>query len=216
MIRRRLSCSAISAEATAFRWENCPLATGAIELEEIMELDLRVEIVPETNLLHRTGGRVGSLSANGREIRVDAAFQSGDPREYRSFLAHELAHRRLHMKLVPGRKFVTREAFVSFHELLDTALGSDLEYEARRFGAYLLMPKSEMLLVFKQAVDVARDRFSGDVHSGPARMFAEKLLADHFGVSEARIAIRAGELELWQEVRREQRWRGFIRTGLTG
>lgn len=218
MIRRRLSLSAIAAEATAFRWQYCPLATGAIQLEEIMEHDLKIEIVPEPDLLRKTGGRVGSLSANGREIRVDAAFQVGDPREYRSFLAHEAAHQRLHINLVPGGQFLDRESFVGFHQIFDTAVGSQLEYEARRFGMCLLMPRAELEKVFREAVAVARDRFK-DIQNGAAKMFTAKLVANYFSVADMRAEYRINELNLWREVKREERLRMIHKTAadrLTG
>lgn len=206
MIRRRLSLSAIAGEATAFRWQHCPLVTGAVALEEIMEFDLKIEIVPEPNLMIKTGGKLGALSADGREIRVDAAFQLGNPRDYRSFLAHELGHWNLHLHLVPGGRFPDRAAFVRFHELLDSVLGSQLEYEAVHFGLCLLMPRIEAESVFRQALDVVRDRFR-DVNSGAARMFAAQLVANHFSVSEMRAEYRINELNLWREVRREERRR---------
>jgi Zn-dependent peptidase ImmA (M78 family) len=95
------------------------------------------------------------------------------PRRDRFTIAHELGHYFLHYLLPRKDNPDAPERVVAFRS------GSKrIEWEANWFAAAFLMPEADFKAAF--------DEFEGDA----------RFIAEHFGVSEAAVRIRAGEVGL--------------------
>jgi hypothetical protein len=188
--------------AADFRRQHCAGAIGFVDFEVIIEHDVGINIEPVRSLKRETG-RFAALSADGKNIYVDAGFQAAYSRDYLSLLNHELGHAVHHLTLVPEGGFPTLEAFTLFHNSITDVVRTQLEYEARTFGLYLQMPPEELWLVFLLAIEQARDMYAS-VNTGAARVFIHERVADHFRVNATRAELHIHAERLWKRFRREE------------
>ena len=115
----------------------------------------------------------GSLRTNlsqKRPYRIEVNGRDPDVRK-RFTLAHELAHFLLHRDRLDGGSVVDNALYRS-------GLPDEIEYEANRMAAELLIPKNLLLTLWRAGVR--------GVHQ----------LADTFGASEAAVRIRLEQLGL--------------------
>ena len=197
--------------AAGFRSRYCPGEAGAVDFEVIIEHDLGIDIMPINGLMAITG-KYGALSADGKCIYVDAAFQRERHREYVSLLLHEVGHLILHIGLVTGVDFSTKIGFVMFQDSISEVMGTQLEWEAKTWAMRVQMPLSELQGVFNAAVELAEDMFPR--LNGAARLYVQRVVASYFQIGEMRAQLRIDEERLWHVVARSQKNRGL--RGLSG
>lgn len=101
---RRLSYADLRVASDHFLTEHHPSGTIPIPIEEIVEFQFGIDIVPIPNL-KKSENIDGCLSHDLKTIYVDGNSYSNYKNRYRYSLAHELSHRILHTDLFKMLKF---------------------------------------------------------------------------------------------------------------
>jgi Zn-dependent peptidase ImmA (M78 family) len=128
-----------------------PQDTLPVPIEEIIELQLKLDIVPTPGLLK--GFEIdGFLTRDFSSIYVDDFVQGNRPTRYRFTLAHEVGHLILHKELLEG--LATFDDVDSWREFVRD-LGTDkdsYEYQGYAFAGFLLVPKHHLAAKVKQFI----------------------------------------------------------------
>jgi len=126
-------------------------ATGTlpVPIEEIVEFDLKMNIVPLPNL-YRDLGIEGFLSMSRGEISIDQTqFESFETR-YRFTLAHEVGHMLLHRDLYERIDIRSLEGWMEVLEMIEPGLISDYEWQARNLAGRILVPEAPLTEMARQ------------------------------------------------------------------
>ncbi|MBN4070736.1 ImmA/IrrE family metallo-endopeptidase [Olleya sp. AH-315-F22] len=160
-----------------------------IKVEELIELELNISIIPDFGLKQKAGVEA-FISKNLKEIRVDNNEYNRETlsNRYRFTLAEEIGHFYLHRNIYKqGVKYDTTEEFIKDYQKMDNDDLGWIEFQAREFAGRLLVPKEiliEKINEQKESINKFNKRFNGNedsidlLHEGVA-----KLLCGHFGVS---------------------------------
>ncbi len=177
-----------------------PSASLPIPIDEIIEGQLDIEIVPFPELRERRGVE-GYVSRDRRTIYVDHdVFKSSNPNRYRFTLAHELSHVLLHEVVFKAAAFDNVDGWIGF---LSSGISPEerrwIEWHANCMAGYLLVPPSDFAREFGTMAEELRQR-GVDVRSLPPqglKFFASKL-GERFQVS-AEVIRRQGVHEgVWR------------------
>ncbi len=137
--------------AMAFLQEYHPQDSLPVPIEEIIELQLGLDIVPTPGLLK--GFEIdGFLTRDFSSIYVDDNIQNNRPTRYRFTLAHEVGHLVLHRALLEEQ--ATFDDVDSWRQFVRD-LGADkdsYEYQGYAFAGYLLVPKHHLAAKVKQCI----------------------------------------------------------------
>lgn len=185
-----LSYDDLRQEAEAFVSQYHDERTLPVPIEEIVEFDFEIEIVPILGLQAEIGV-AAFLSSNLKVIYVDEDVILGNPERYRFSLAHELAHFWLHEDLYRESKI----ASVADWRRVQDGLGAAykwFEIQANSFAGLVLVPAANLRHEFRQAAHEAAT--AGVVLERlvrfPARQHLIRGLAKTFAVSEQTMEIR--------------------------
>jgi len=110
----RLSYEEVRSGAEAFLRQYHPDRTLPVPIEEIVESQLKLDIVPAPNL-HQLLEIDGFLTGNLKEIWVDDSVYRSRPGRYRFTLAHEVGHLILHGDVYRTRPFKSIEGWKAFY-----------------------------------------------------------------------------------------------------
>jgi len=188
---RNLSYEQIRIEADLFLDEHNPERTTPLAIDEIVEFDLRMEVVPIDGL--RPDLRVDAFLSNDlNQVFVDEYVMLHSPARYRFSLAHEVAHYWLHDELYQQSTIRSVNDFLAVQEALGTGDYSLFETQANSFAGLILVPKPPLAKAFRAA---AQSLHSAGVKSDliqhhPTRQFVVKSLSVQFHVSEQTMEIR--------------------------
>ena len=160
-----------------------------VPIEQIVEFDFGLDIVPVENL-YKEYGIEGWLANDMTTIHVDAYQYSNWLFKYRFTLSHELAHLLLHADLYSGKAFGTVEEWLKFQEGLDTALVDRYEWQARNLAGRILVPAEPLVRLAQQALDERRADLPPDVVPGLLWQYLAIPLAPKFEVSDDVVAFR--------------------------
>jgi hypothetical protein len=146
-----------------------------IPIEEIIEFDCGIDIVPVPGLLSDLDIDA-FMTADLKEIRVDQYIQQRVPTRYRASLAHELSHSLIHREFFEQLKFATVAEWKQVLASLDESQINRLESQARLLGALILVPPAQLQEQFNIAraklpssmsldrlTDKAKEIFAGGV-----------------------------------------------------
>jgi len=137
--------------AMAFLRKYYPLDSLPIPIEEIIEFQLGLDIIPTPGL--SKGFEIdGFLTRDFSSIYVDDFIQSNRPTRYRFTLAHEIGHLVLHRELLD--EIATFNDVDSWREFVKN-LGPDkgkYEYQGYTFAGYVLVPKHHLASGVKQCL----------------------------------------------------------------
>jgi Zn-dependent peptidase ImmA (M78 family) len=185
-----LSYDDIRKRAEEFLEEYHEERTLPVPLEEIVEFDFEIEIVPILGLQREL--RVAAfLASDMKRIYVDEEVITGNPERYRFSLAHEVAHFWLHDSLYEQVKIES----VADWRRVQSDLGADyswFEFQANAFAGLVLVPEEILRHEFRQA---AHEAASAGVPTErlvlfPARQHLIRRLATRFAVNEQVMEIR--------------------------
>jgi Zn-dependent peptidase ImmA (M78 family) len=142
-----------------------PQDTLPVPIEEIIELQLKLDIIPTPGLLK--GFEIdGFLTRDFSSIYVDDFVQSNRPTRYRFTLAHEIGHLVLHKGLLEG--LATFDDVDSWREFI-RELGPDkdsYEYQGYAFAGFLLVPKHHLEIKVKQCIPEIQAEISAAKSAG--------------------------------------------------
>ena len=172
--------------------------TLPVPIEEIVEFDFEIEIVPMEGILDDL--EVDAfLTSDLKQIYVDAFVLKHRYRRFRFSLAHELAHHELHRPLYEG----TRIRSVRDWQAVQDSISEDdyawFEFQANSFAGLVLVPAPELADQYRAAVRAAQEAGLSDetLKSEAGKSHVARWLADQFEVSELVIEKRMEKDGLW-------------------
>lgn len=117
-----------------------------IDVEQIVEFDLGIQIIPVKNLLNEKGiDAFISQDFNFITIDEDIYLRDANQSRRRFSLGHELGHYVLHKSLYRELTFKTEDEWIQFIESIPEADYSFIEYHAYEFSGKLLVPKNTLV-----------------------------------------------------------------------
>lgn len=192
----------LEALAQRFLAEHHASLEPPVPIEEIVEFDLGLDVVPLPNL-YRDFQIESWLSHDTRSIFVDLHQCEEMETRYRFSLAHEVGHLLLHADLYRGSRLVSFEDWLAFHEGLDPILRDSMEWQARSLAGRILVPGAPLLKRAQQLLDRAKKRLPKAVASEALFGAISIPLADVFKVHEEVVRIRLSGDRLGRRLRGE-------------
>jgi hypothetical protein len=161
-----------------------------VPIEEIVEIHLRLEIIPFRAYKQRFSAD-GSISTDLTNITVDEEAMNRYPSRYRFTLAHEVGHLLLH------RDYIQSLAHDEVADWKASLLGttptdrSRMEYQASQFAGCLLVPREPLATAFEEARQLLEKRgFDIAELSDIAMDTISGAIAKQFEVSTQVVSIR--------------------------
>ncbi|MHC4404727.1 MAG: ImmA/IrrE family metallo-endopeptidase [Planctomycetota bacterium] len=139
-------------KANAFLVQHHPDGTIPVPIEEIVEFQLDMDIVPTPglrNLLEVDG----FVTSNLREIWIDQYVYDNYASRYRFTLAHEVGHCVLHSDVFSAQLFRSIDEWKTFVNSIPDKEHSWLEYQSYAFAGLVLVPKNPLELAARECVD---------------------------------------------------------------
>lgn len=121
-----------------------PSETIPIPIEEIIDLKLKINIIPLPGL-HRAFEIDGFTSSDLRDISVDEFVYESRVGRYRFTLAHEVGHIVLHKSFYQAYRFRTIDEWKYFVKTLPEKDFHWLEWQANCFAGLVLVPKKQLM-----------------------------------------------------------------------
>jgi hypothetical protein len=148
---RKYTFKELSRVAQDFLATHHPSGELPIPLEEIIEFELGLDIVPVPGLM--TDLDVDAfITADLKEIRVDKYIQEKVLTRYRASLAHEVGHRLIHEDFFKDLRFTTIAEWKAILASLPQAEIDKLESQTRCLGALILVPPAQLKEQFDLAI----------------------------------------------------------------
>jgi len=114
-----------------------------VEIEEIVEIKLKIKIIPIPNLMAQCGVDA-QITSDFTAIYVDQKNYENDTNRFRFSLAHEIGHYVLHEQFYRDLNISNFADATAFITEIDEEEYSHLEVQANKFGNYLLLPREEL------------------------------------------------------------------------
>jgi Zn-dependent peptidase ImmA (M78 family) len=172
--------------------------TLPVPIEEIVEFDFELEVVPIDGILDDL--EVDAfLTSDLKRIYVDAFVLQHRRRRYRFSLAHELAHHELHRRLYEESRVASVRDWRAVQEAITEEDYAWFEFQANSFAGLVLVPAAELRREFAGAVQTARRAGLSDatLWSEAGKEHIARWLATQFEVSEQVIERRLEKDGLW-------------------
>lgn len=193
------SLEQLRAAADVFLATHNPNRTIPVPIEKIIELQLKMDIVPVPGL-HGNFDIDAYLTSDLQEIRVDQSVHESREHRYRFSLAHEVGHRVLHADVFKQLTFSSVDEWKASRSLIGEREYRYLEWHANAFAGFVLVPKAELALEFdlvkRQLADIGFS-LDGDSTNPAAWEALEQGLARRFNVSGYVIGKRGPVDGLW-------------------
>jgi Zn-dependent peptidase ImmA (M78 family) len=195
----------IAAHATRFLADMGYEDTIPVPVEEIIEFDLRLNIVPIPNL-QRDFEIEGFTASDMSAMYVDEYVYLNRPLRYRFTLAHELGHYVMRSDIFKRFKFNSVASWKDFLNKVDPREYSSLEYQGYAFGGLLLVPPDHLEKLFYENLEsvtplieqVKTEGIARSDYLGYAKDTMATILAKSFEVSTD-VIIKRIELDSLEE-----------------
>jgi Zn-dependent peptidase ImmA (M78 family) len=128
-----------------------------VPIEEIVEFDLKLDIVPFPEL-QKNFDIEGFISRDLTCIYVDDFIFLNRPARYRFTLAHEVGHLILHKNLTESIRPESVADWKNFILNVDEEVYDWLEWQAYAFAGLLLVPRKFLFIDFQQQINVLKDK----------------------------------------------------------
>lgn len=193
-----LSYDRLRKHAAAFLDEFHQERTLPVPIEEIVEFDYEIELIPIDGILDDL--EVDAfLTSNLKTIYVDEFVMKHRRRRLRFSLAHELSHYELHRPLYEESKIASVQDWERVQQLITEEDYAWFEYQANALAGLILVPEQELCHHFKDAVGVAGKAglSAKTIDSEAGRTYIAMALADVFDVSTMVIEKRMEKDGYW-------------------
>lgn len=118
-----------------------PEGSIPVPIEEIVEIQLRIKVIPSPGLLKFHG--IDAFSTRDlKEIYIDHSQYLERENRARFTLAHELGHHFLHKQFIEEKTFKYLDEWREF--ILNDIKREPLETQANMFAAFLLLPTNSL------------------------------------------------------------------------
>ena len=138
----RFSYEDLRKKADEFLLRYNPSGDIPVPIEEIVEFDFKINIVPVLGL-QREFEVEGFTSGDLKNIYVDEYIYTDRITRYRFTLAHELGHIVLHRHLYRDNKFKAIHGWKEFINSMTEEEHSWLEYQGYAFAGLVLVPRKK-------------------------------------------------------------------------
>jgi hypothetical protein len=196
--------SAIWDRAEEFRKEHSELGTLPIDVLTVIEIRLKLDIIPFDRLLKKysvDAAVVPDFSGIYVDKESYLCLETGRPRwlynRFRFSLAHELGHIVLHRDLAADLRFSSLEDWWRWSRKYEATRFS-LEQEANEFAGRLLVPADHLKSDFDEFVDAVKSRYPSWWTNANLRTAFTRRLSENYAVHADVIAIRLDREEIWQ------------------
>lgn len=162
-------------KADEFLLKHHPAGDIPIPIEEIVEFDFKINIVPILGL-QREYEVEGFTSGDLKNIYVDEYVYSDRITRYRFTLAHEIGHIVLHRHLYDAHKFKSVLGWKEFINSITEEEHSWLEYQGYAFGGLILVPGGKLA---KSAAEWTRKIKDKGISMEKNWDFAWELITEH-------------------------------------
>ena len=127
-----------------------------VPIDKIVEMNLSIEIIP-IHELKNAFNIDGYVSNNFKTITVDQYVFENIENRYRFTLAHEIVHIILHKPIFEQLGFTNEEEWKYMITAFDTKQYGNLETQANRFAALILVPRYHLIEKYNDTINkVAR------------------------------------------------------------
>lgn len=195
---KRLTYDNLRTEADRFLTEYHPDLNLPIPIEETVEFDFEIELIPLEGL--QDDYKVdGFITSDLKAIYVDQFVMEHRPRRFRFTLAHELAHYWLHDRLFQGTRISNVREWQRMQEAMPEEDFRFFEWQANSLAGLILVPPNQLKDHFDMTVADARERGLSDevLFSEVGKPFVLDELSDVFEASNQVVEIRLDKDELW-------------------
>ena len=191
-----LNYEAIRSSANSFLEKYHPEKTIPVPIEDIIEFDLHIDIVPISGY-RKYLDIDASISMDFSEIQVDEYVQESNFNRYRFSLAHEVGHFILHKNIYPELDIKTLGEWKQFLQSPGNKEYSWLETQANNFAGLVMVPYDRLHTAFTERYNQIRDNgFSPDRYKD----YISGRLARDFAVSGQTMEIRISKESLWDKI----------------
>lgn len=161
-----------------------------VPIEEIIELQLGIDIIP-INSLKAAYNIDGFISYNFKEIRVDNDLFEKFEYRYRFTLAHEIGHKIIHHDFYEAIKFSNAYEWIKIINSIDAKQYSFLELHANNFAGLILVPEHHLKEKYQEAIKII-EASGFDRESNPEMVneYVSRWLEKAFQVSSGTIERR--------------------------
>lgn len=122
-----------------------------VPIEEIMEINFKIDIIPIPGL-QQVLEIDGFTSSNLKEISVDEWMYKNRVNRYRFTLAHEIGHVILHKNIYDKYRFSSIDGYIKFIEELSEESLRWIEWQAYAFAGLVLVPSESLNNLTKLAI----------------------------------------------------------------
>jgi Zn-dependent peptidase ImmA (M78 family) len=176
----RLTLRALQAKANEFLTKYHPTGTIPVPIEEIIDLQLDVSIIPVADL-KRQFGVDAYLSHKAENIVIDQNTYDNNENRAKFSLAHEISHVILHREFYLANEIETPSAVLGFQMRMSDEDRKYMEIQAHTFAAHILMPPGKFK-AFIATVEAETGLIANYTITDAAALIER--LADKFDVSE--------------------------------
>jgi Zn-dependent peptidase ImmA (M78 family) len=120
-------------------------------IEEIIELKLRMNIIPVPNL-RKNFDIDACTTGDFSEIIIDRELADVYENRYRFSLSHEIGHLVLHNNIFKEINFSSIDGWISFYKSVDLYEYDKLETQGNKFANFLLLPEKKLKIKFEEAL----------------------------------------------------------------
>jgi len=194
----------INADAESFLSTYHPALSIPVPIEEIIELNLKIDVIPIPGLkdiAEAAGLNIDAfIGSDFKSISIDKYISEHVETRYRFSLSHEIGHMVLHGYLYNHMKFNTTDEWVSLINEMSEYERDVVEYQANEFAGLILAPKQVLVAELEKVIAENEIRFKDSLTGRKQLSRASVLdlamypLSLKFKVSENVIRIRSVEI----------------------
>ena len=194
----RFSYPDLCKRAEDFLREFNPQNRVPIPIEEIVEIQLGMDVIPVPGLL-RDLDIDGFIGSDLQSITVDEFVYKNRVSRYRFTLAHELAHKILHARIYEQFAVTGIQDWERFQDEVNEKDYAILEGQANWFAGLVLVPPQELARVFAKVIAKAKSLGVDFEKAGDMALpYIAKGVAAEFEVSAEVGRIRIQKDGLWK------------------
>lgn len=165
-----------------------------VEIEEIIEIKLKIKIIPIPNLMAQCGVDA-QITSDFSAIYVDQKNYEDDTNRFRFSLAHELGHYILHEKFYRSLKISNFADIEAFINEINPEEYSHLEVQANKFGNYLLLPREALAKIKREVIsEISKKHNIQNIDEKTLNSYLAGYISPRFAVSSGATEIALNDL----------------------
>ncbi len=156
-----------------------------VEIEDIIELKLKIDVIPVPGFL-KFANMDALITSDWRRIYVDRNEYLDDYRynRLRFSLAHEIGHFAMHKEIYSSFQIKNIEDYYKLYKDIPERQYWYLESQANKFASYLLVPRKNLSIEMKKELKSRSDPRLKKIDRKILNSYLAKPLAKVFKVSE--------------------------------